>query len=75
MPLANKLSNGFEGEYVKESGLKCPACADPNIVSFDGVEVGVGFAYQDIECRTCHAVWRDLYKLVGFTDLSNPDVD
>lgn len=58
-----------EREYSKHAGVVCPSCGSSDLdvtnLNFpDGL-----YITQDVGCLDCGCRWRDVYKLVGYSEL------
>ena len=56
-------------QYIKTSGLQCPACEAYEVTTIDRVETDDGSAWQEVNCDSCKATWQDIYKLTGYDNL------
>ena len=56
-------------KHVEECGSLCPACGSSNL-SGNSVQVESGVAWQGVECDDCKASWNDVFKLIGYEELS-----
>src|SRR5689334_19423903 len=50
--------------YVAGGGTECPWCGGDDL-SGGPPDVDCAGAWQDVACRGCGAIWRDVYALVG----------
>lgn len=60
-------------EYVQQGGSACPFCKSLNIEGVAGVDVEGGVALQEIRCMDCDKVWHDVYRLIGYQPIGNPE--
>lgn len=49
-------------KYIKDPTV-CPKCGSINICS-DPVEADGGYAWSNVECLDCEAVWKDAWEVV-----------
>ena len=62
----------MEKEYLKNRGIRCPACKSLLINCYEEDKDGDEIIF-DCRCKKCCAVWKDIYKLVGISDLEIPE--
>ena len=60
-------------QYAKEGGPRCPVCLSRDIEGFD-VDLDNGRVYQNARCNACRHEWTDIYELVGYDNLTAPEV-
>ena len=60
-------------EYVKRKGYACPACNDPCIEADIPRRTEDGGLACIVKCYSCKAEWRDIYPLVGFEMVTEPN--
>lgn len=63
--------DGAQREYVfkvSEGGNQCPACGCSEVEGNEVVIEG-SLAFQEVGCNECSAMWNDVYKLDGYSDL------
>ena len=53
-------------EYVTQGGLVCPFCRNGGIEPVSGMDSEARQCWQEILCRGCGRVWRDIYELTGY---------
>jgi len=59
-------------EYRLADGCKCPVCHSKN-VNGGNREQMADIIQQEVSCDDCGAVWQDIYRLQGFSDLEDAD--
>lgn len=57
-------------EYVKAKGCQCPVCRSADIEGGE-TDMGGDSATQEISCTACESTWVDVYKLIGYDQLSD----
>lgn len=58
---------------IDYDGYTCPHCLTDGSTRYDGVPRRVGSTLlQPRACRTCSAIWDDMYKLTGCTHIKRP---
>ena len=62
-----------DAEYVNGGGSNCPYCGSLHIEGVAGVNVEGGMALQEIRCLDCDSAWQDIYRLIGYQPVGNPD--
>jgi hypothetical protein len=62
--MTEKEVTEMEQLYLDKSGDACPFCESTEIVggAFDSYLVS---AWRSVECKSCGAIWRDMFKLIG----------
>ena len=66
-----EIASGVIGEKVNSRtlGTQCPSCESYELISVDHIETDSGSAWQKINCNSCKATWKDIYKLTGYDNL------
>jgi formate dehydrogenase maturation protein FdhE len=59
-----------DAEYVAVHGIQCPVCGSTEIEGND-TDMGGQTATQEISCLACESTWVDVYKLIGYDQLSD----
>jgi hypothetical protein len=54
-----------QGDYVKDGGNHCPACASENISAGETNYSG-SIIWQEVGCLDCGAKWNDQYELKNY---------
>ena len=66
-----KLTKAQKKDYIKKSGVCCPACGSDEIEG-GFVEIDSGHAWQPVGCNECDAEWNDIYNLVDVELTARP---
>jgi DNA-directed RNA polymerase subunit M/transcription elongation factor TFIIS len=53
-------------EYVESAGQTCPKCFSYQISYHGAFETEGPEGWQNVECESCGATWKDLFRLVGY---------
>jgi hypothetical protein len=69
--MAKKRKWITQREY-KSNTSQCPVCEGGNITG-GPIEINDGFANQDVVCDDCGAKWCDIYKLLKYVKIREPD--
>lgn len=59
-------------EYLNNKGNSCPIC-EGLIEAYDSRDYQGATMTQDVSCHNCGATWKDVYQLVGISDLEVED--
>jgi hypothetical protein len=57
-------------EYVAVNGCHCPVCRSREIEGGE-TDMGGSHATQECSCNACESAWVDVYKLIGYDQLSD----
>ena len=57
-------------QHAATQGCCCPLCGSTDITAGDWDAEG---SSQEVECDDCGATWNDVYKMIGFSDLTDAD--
>lgn len=55
-------------QYAATKGTRCPCCNSEEL-SGSSIDVVEGEAFQEMSCVNCEAMWKDVYRLVGYDEL------
>lgn len=58
-------------QKYEKSYNQCPFCESPNIEAHKINIPDNDITTQDIECHDCGKQWRDIYKLVGYEEITD----
>ena len=67
------LSRAEKAAYVKGGGASCPYCGSDSVEAIEQVQMDGREGTQQIECKSCDALWCDVVRLVGVYETMEPD--
>jgi hypothetical protein len=70
MPVKRKPEGDID--YRLRGGNYCPVCGCDEIEG-DSVDIQGAYAVQEVRCLQCEHSWSDVYKLMGYNNLVDPD--
>lgn len=59
-------------KYIEDGGVRCMCCGSEDLGG-DSFDIEAGYVTQLIHCHDCLAEWRDIYKLVDFDSIYQPE--
>ena len=57
--------------YLRMGGNICPNCDGDNITA-ERLQADGDVAWGNVSCTDCEATWVDQFKLIGFSELTDP---
>ena len=69
---SNLLTEEQQRQYLAHGGNRCPWCAGEEIEGTGQSNSDADWHENEVECKTCGAIWLDIYTISGVQGVSGP---